>query len=399
MNTRLYYTEPWLRQFDACVVEIVPDGDRFRVWLDRTAFYPTSGGQPFDTGHLGESRVLDVSDDEDGRVVHLVDLPLAPGATVTGTIDWARRFDHMQQHTGQHLLSAAFERLHHVRTESFRMGTECSTIDLARDVTPAEIAAAEDAANDVVWQGREVLIRFVDAAEATRLPLRKEPVKEGRLRLIEIEGYDLSACGGTHVSSTGEVGMIAVRAWERFKGGTRLEFVCGTRALASYRAWRDAASAAARLLTVQATELPLAVERLQQDNKDVRRACNALAEKAATFEAGTLAARAAVTGGVAVLVDAFPDYDIAGLKRLAASFVKEPGRAAVFFTTAQPVQVVALRSADVRQLDMAAVLSGLIARFGGRGGGRPEGAQGGGLSGTAAEIIDAARVAVDAALT
>ena len=327
MNTRLYYTEPWLRQFDARVVEVVPDGDRFRVWLDRTAFYPTSGGQPCDTGHLNAARVLEVSDDDDGRVVHVVDTPLDPGSAVTGTIDWVRRFDHMQQHTGQHLLSAAFERLHHVRTESFRMGSECSTIDLARDVTAAEIASAEDAANEVVWQGREVLIRFVDAAEAARLPLRKEPVKEGRLRLIEIEGDDLSACGGTHVSSTGEVGMIAVRAWERFKGGTRLEFVCGMRALASYRAWRDSATAAARLLTVQAAELPLAVERLQQDNKDARRACNALAEKAASFDAGTLAARATHTRGIAVLVEALADYDVVGLKRLAASFVKEPGRA------------------------------------------------------------------------
>jgi alanyl-tRNA synthetase len=398
MNTRLYYTEPWLREFEARVVEVVPDGERARVWLDRTAFYPTSGGQPFDTGRLGPARVLEVIDGDDGRVVHVVDAPLEHGAAVTGSIDWARRFDHMQQHTGQHLLSAAFEHLHHVRTESFRMGAECSTIDLAREVTATEIASAEDAANGIVWQGREVLIRFVDAAEAARLPLRKEPVKEGRLRLIEIEGYDLSACGGTHVSSSGEVGMIAVRAWERFKGGTRLEFVCGGRALASYRAWRDAASAAARLLTVQASELPVAVDRLQQEHKEARRACNALAEKAAGFEAGTLASRASDVRGVAVLVESLADYDVAGLKRLASSFVKDPGRVAVLLTVTPPVQVVAMRSADVGALDMASVLSALMARFGGRGGGKREGAQGGGLSGAPGEILEAARTAIAAAL-
>src|SRR5687768_2765594 len=157
---------------------------------------------------------------------------LPVGATVEGTIDWPRRFDHMQQHTGQHLLSAAFDRLCGARTESFHLGTVTSTIDLAREVSSSEIRAAEDEANRIVWEDRTVTIRMASADEAATLPLRKESVRTGSLRLIEIEGFDLSACGGTHVSSSGAIGIIASTGWEKFRGGTRVEFVCGGRVLA-----------------------------------------------------------------------------------------------------------------------------------------------------------------------
>src|SRR6266540_3998223 len=222
MSTRIYYTDPYCLEFDATVTAIAPaaastaapaDGDsRWRVVLDRSAFYPTSGGQPFDTGTLGAARVIDA----------------------------VRRRDHMQQHTGQHILSAAFDRLLNVRTESFHLGATSATIDLAREVTPAEIARAEEAANAVIWEDRPVAVRFVSPEEAATLPLRKEPKKDGELRLVEITEWDLSACGGTHVARTGEVGIIAVKGWERFKGASRVEFVCGVRALATFRELRDA---------------------------------------------------------------------------------------------------------------------------------------------------------------
>src|SRR5262252_4233926 len=158
-----------------------------------------------------------------------------PGASLHGAIDWDRRFDHMQQHTGQHVLSAAFDKLFGVRTVSFHLGGAVSTIDLAREMSEAEIAAAETEANRIVWEDRPVTIRFADAEEAARLPLRKESVRGGTLRLIEVEQFDLSACGGTHVARTGGIGLIAVASWERFRGGQRLEFLCGGRALTGYR--------------------------------------------------------------------------------------------------------------------------------------------------------------------
>src|SRR5688500_13050091 len=243
MTQRLYYTEPYRKTFNATVVKAeTVDGLSF-VTLDQTAFYPTSGGQPFDTGSLGGAAVTDVIDREDGTVVHVVSGELKVGEVVSAEIDWARRFDHMQQHTGQHVLSAAFARLFGVRTESVHMGQLSSTIDLAREVTPSEVAKAEDDANRVVWEDRPVAIRFATAEEAASMGMRKESARTGTLRLIDVADYDLSACGGTHVERTGAIGAIAVGGSEKLRGGSRVEFLCGNRVVQRFRLWRDALSA------------------------------------------------------------------------------------------------------------------------------------------------------------
>src|SRR4051812_8405910 len=220
MTERLYYTDPYLREFDADLVDTVSYEGQTALVLDRTAFYPDSGGQPSDAGAFGDVRVIDVVDVEDGRLLHVVDR--APSVTrLHGTIDWTRRFDHMQQHTGQHVLSAAFARLLNARTESFHMGVEYSTIDLAREVSAREVAQAEDEANRVLWEDRPVAIRFATAEEAAAMGLRKESKREGTLRLIEIEGFDLSACGGTHVARTGGGGGVGGLGAGGVKGGAR----------------------------------------------------------------------------------------------------------------------------------------------------------------------------------
>jgi alanyl-tRNA synthetase len=209
MTERLYYTDPYLREFDATLIETIPHEGRTALVLDRTAFYPSSGGQPADAGAFHDVRVLDVVEAADGRVLHIVDR--APSTTALhGSIDWTRRFDHMQQHTGQHVLSAAFDRLFGIRTESFHLGAESSTIDLAREVTASEIERAEDESNRIIWEDRPVSIRFVNAAEARTLGLRKETAREGTIRLIDVTDFDLSACGGTHVARTGAIGIIAI---------------------------------------------------------------------------------------------------------------------------------------------------------------------------------------------
>jgi len=305
MTDRLYYSDPYLREFDATIRRVAERDGRLAVELDRTAFYPTSGGQPFDTGTLGAFRVLDVVDDDDGSIWHGVGPESAdpasrvprpePGHQIHGRIDWERRFDHMQQHTGQHVLSAAFEHLFRVRTVSFHMGTEASTIDLAHETTPAQIEAAEQAANAVVWDDRPVAIRFASPEEAATLPLRKEPVREGTLRLIDVDGFDLSACGGTHVARTGAIGVIAVSRWERFKGGQRVEFLCGGRALRVFGAMRDTMAASVRLLSVLPEELPAAIERMQLEAKEQKRATMALQIDLARYRAAEIAASAEAT--------------------------------------------------------------------------------------------------------
>jgi alanyl-tRNA synthetase len=389
VTDRLYYTDPYVTDFDAQVIGVEPHDGRPAAILDRTAFYPTSGGQPFDTGRLGDAAVVDVVDREDGTILHVLDRTITPGP-VHGRIDWARRFEHMQQHTGQHILSAAFDRLFRVRTESFHLGSESSTIDLARAVSAQEIVAAEDEANRIVWEDRPIAIRFADAAEAAALPLRKDSTRGGRLRLVEVTEFDISACGGTHVARTGGVGAIAVASSERFRGGSRLEFLCGVRVLRTFRLLRDSIAASVRLVSALPGELPAGIERLQADAKETRRQLKDAQARLAGFEAAALASRAADHGGARVVVEVLEGWDQGGLKIIASTIAATPGHIAVLFSKPAPSAVVIAR-ADGSPFDSAAAMRRLIQEFGGKGGGRPDLAQGGGLQATPEALVAFAR--------
>jgi alanyl-tRNA synthetase len=308
----------------------------------------------------------------------VLDRAIEPGP-VHGEIDWDRRFDHMQQHTGQHVLSAAFDRVCGAPTVSFHLGAERSTIDLSREPRPDEIAAAEREANRVVWEDRPVSIRFAPAEEAASMALRKQSRREGELRLIEVDGFDLSACGGTHVLRTGAIGIIAVSGWERFKGGLRVEFVCGGRALTAFRSLREIVSAGARALTVHPGELPASIERLQSDSKEHARTLKRLQERLAAHEAEALTRSAQQIGDHRVVVASLEGWDAGGLKSLASTIISHPGHVAVLIAPSAPGSpLVVARAADV-SLDAAALLRAIVARFGGKGGGKTDLAQGGGL--------------------
>lgn len=394
-SDRLYYTDSYLTSFDAVVREVVRKGDRWVVTLDRTAFYPSSGGQPHDVGTIGEARVLDVLEQEDGCVGHVVDQELAQNDRVRGTIDWERRFDHMQQHTGQHLLSAAFEREHGARTVSFHLGTTSTTIDLDKELTAEHIGAAELAANRVIWEDRAVHVKFVTAAEAAKLPLRKDPARTGDLRIVDITDYDLSACGGTHVCRTGAIGLIAIAGSERFKGGARVEFVCGSRALRVHRSLRDAVTSGVRLLSVLPEELPSAIEKLQTASKSQQKSQQALQEQLAVHEAKALVVRGQKIGGMTLVAEAVAGWDANGLKKLASAVTSSPDFIAVLITVESPSLIVVARSANLT-VDAGAVLRSLLDRFGGKGGGNGAMAQGGGLNGSTQDVLTAAREIVAA---
>ena len=392
MTDRLYYNDSYLAEFDANVVEETTHEGKIAVVLDRTAFYPTSGGQPFDTGTLSGAKVLDVVDTDEGSILHVVDR-VPEGARVTGTIDWVRRFDHMQQHTGQHVLSAAFDRFLEARTESFHLGADYSTIDLARELSPAEIARGEDEANRVVWEDRPVAIRFAGPDEIAKLSLRKEPKRGGTLRLIDVQDFDLSACGGTHVARTGAIGTIAVAATERFRGGSRVTSLCGGRALAGHRSLRDAVAGSVRVLSVLPADLPAAIERLQADGKDLRKQIKDFQSKLAVQEADTLADSAEVVSGpeqVRLVAVSLAGWDAAGLKSIAARIVERPGYVVFLVGEPAPAAVVVARSAGLPH-DAGALLRQLVDRHGGKGGGRPEFAQGGGVSSRASDVLQSAR--------
>jgi alanyl-tRNA synthetase len=389
LTERLYYNDPYLTEFDAHVLRVEPYAGRSAAVLDRTAFYPTSGGQPFDTGKLGTAPVIDVVDRDDDVILHVFEGQLDPGP-VRGTIDWPRRFEHMQQHTGQHLLSAAFDRVLNARTESFHLGSGSSTIDLNRTLSPDDVKPVEDEANRVVWEDRPVDIRFADAAEAAKLPLRKETAREGTVRLIEVADFDISACGGTHVARTGAIGAILIQSTERFRGGTRVEFLCGIRALRGYRALRDSVAASVRLVSVLPAELPAALERLQAEAKDTKRQLKDLQTRLSAFEAEALAARAQPHGELQLVAVALEGWDQNGLKAIASAVAARPGHVAMIFSTPAPSAAVIARAPNT-SIDSAAILKQLIDRFGGKGGGKPDLAQGGGLQGSSEELVSFAR--------
>src|SRR6266851_2783870 len=288
---RLYYHDSRLLEFDATVISVSErDDGQVAVILDRTAFYPTGGGQPTDTGTLGEARVVDCIDVESDGVLHMIQGSVPEiGDRVHGKIDWLRRLDHLQQHTGQHILSAAFVRLFDAPTHSFRVLEHECEIDVALDdPTDERIEQAVDLANQIIWENRPMTMRHVTSVEAANLPLRKEPSREGELRVIEIEDFDLTPCGGTHAKSTGEVGVIAVRSWERAKGLTRIQFMAGIRALRDYRKANKTARAVAALFSAGREDSPALVARLVEESKKLRRRNSELEEVACRVEAEEL---------------------------------------------------------------------------------------------------------------
>ena len=391
MTERLYYTDAEILAFDARVTESANTGGQPSVVLDRTAFYPTSGGQPFDTGTLGHARVVDVID-EGERIVHLLSMPLEPGTLVHGVIDPVRRRDHMQQHTGQHVLSAAFDRLFDSQTVSFHLGAEACTIDLAKALPAADVERAVDEANRVVWDDRPVAVRFVSGDEARTAGLRKESQREGELRLVEVADFDLSACGGTHVARTGAIGIIAVTGSEKVKGGLRVSFVCGRRALDQLRLLRDAVSGSLRALSVLPAELPDAIRRLQADGKALRKRAAELQVALAGQEAERLLAQAAPDESPRVVAAVMDGWEAGGLRAVASSLIARGPLLVVLTTSEPPVSIVVAQSL-ANGADAAAVVARLIALFGGRGGGNRELAQAGGLTGAPQAVLDAAREA------
>src|ERR1041384_6931334 len=325
---RLYYEDSHLTEFQARVVsvdELAPD--RYGVRLDRTAFYPTGGGQPTATGTLDTARVVECVDQESAGVLHIVaDAPLPVGAEVTGRIDWPRRLDHIQQHTGQHILSQALVTLFNAPTRAFRMMERVAEIDVELlEPTRKRIEQAVDLANKIVWEDRPVRIHNLSKDEAAQLPLRKDSERTGTLRVIEIENFDLSPCGGTHAQRTGEVGIIAVRAWERAKGLTRLEFVACSAARADYRRANDAARQVAAHFSAARDDAPASVARLLAEHKELTRRARELEELAARVEADEL--RAATTPdahGTRLIARTFAGRDADALKRLALALIAAP---------------------------------------------------------------------------
>jgi len=378
MTERLYYHDSYLRGFTAAVVGASPDGST--VYLDRTAFYPTSGGQPYDTGVIAGTPVLAVAD-EGELIAHRLAAPIS-AADVECSIDWQRRFDHMQQHTGQHLLSAVFEELLGLRTVSFHLGQESSTIDLeGPGADAARIRDVEARANQIVCEDRPVNVHFEEAAEARGL--RKPSEREGTLRIVTIDGLDRSACGGTHVRATGEIGAILIRKLEKVRQTVRVEFLCGARAVSRARADYEALSRVAQQFSAGLDETPTLVEAQLETARAADKARRKLQLELAAYRGRELyEATPPDNQGVRRYRHRAASGSAEELAALARSFTAQPK--AVFLAGLENTPSVIYAVSEDAGIDAGQVVKQALAEAGGRGGGTARFAQG--------SVPDAARL-------
>ncbi|MBS1240580.1 MAG: Threonyl/alanyl tRNA synthetase [Gemmatimonadetes bacterium] len=373
MTDRLYFADPYLTTFTATVVGRADRNGCQAVALDRTAFYPEGGGQPADHGWLDGVRVLDVQSDDHGTVWHVLEGPLERDQP-EGRVDWARRFDHMQQHHGQHLLSAAFEELFQLRTVAFHLGADYATIDLDGEAADSQLAAAEERTNQVIWEDRAVEARFVTPEELATIPLRKPPTVEGAIRVVSVPGFDHSACGGTHPRTTGAVGLLHIRRREKRGSETRVEFVCGGRALGDLRRKSAMLSRIAAGFTVGLDEVEDAIRRVRDQEESSRKRLAAVMERLLVYEAAELVSAAQGTG--TPLVSQVRDDLSLEEARILARSVAAAGAIAVLGLRGEKAQLLVARP-EGKALDCGRLIREGLGPFGGRGGGPPAMAQGG----------------------
>ena len=370
MTERLYLNDTTRQHFAATVIASRELDGHPAVRLDRTAFYPAGGGQPHDTGTLNDVAVAEVRSDGDA-IWHLLSKPLAAGSAVQGRIHWPRRWDHMQNHSGQHILTQAFLQSHDADTVAWRLSDHTLTIDLNRaGLDDSALLAAETLANAAIQRNLPITARLVDAAELPTLALRKQPAVNGPVRVVEIAGYDRVACAGTHVASTAEVGLIKILRSERRGTETRIHFVCGGRALADYQRKHEQLRGLAAHLGCAEDEVATAVHRLQAQAESSFRAWRQAQAALVSVEATRLTQAAPPTG----LVSGFyPDWDSDQLKQLTQTLRGTPGLLIALGGAGSQIHLA--RSAD-RSEDAGALLRAALQAVGGRGGGRPDSAQG-----------------------
>jgi alanyl-tRNA synthetase len=367
-STRLYYDDSYTVRFVARVLSFEEVGGRPAVELESTYFYPEGGGQEADRGRVGEAPVVDVQAGDDGRVWHFVPNASRPlSGEREAEVDWTRRFDHMQQHTGQHILSAAFEHELGAATLSSHLGEERSTLELdLRDADWRGVERIERAANSAVWDDLPVERHWVEGDEVRRFALRKPPKVSGRIRIVEIPGWDVSACGGTHTRRTGEVGVIKIVRWERVRGNVRFEFLCGGRALRDY-AWRaESLVEASRRRTVADRELIALLERAAAERDDLRKRVRELSERLLRAEAAERVGRP--PRPVAEFRESWPREEV----RLFALKCLEAEAPWVVAATAGPDPALVVARAKTGAGDLRTLVDPLRERSGGKGGGSPD---------------------------
>jgi alanyl-tRNA synthetase len=367
MTERLYYHDSYLRQFEAQVTQATQLERGCEVVVDATAFYPTSGGQPHDLGVMGGVRIQEVAE-RDGEIVHCLDGPIS-GDRLQCELDWERRFDHMQQHTGQHILSQAFIRAAQRNTIGFHMGADYVTIDLdAESISQQQLSEAERLANTIVYENRPIAVRIVPEAEIPSLGLRKESQRVGPLRVVLVQDFDVSACGGTHVRQTGEIGSIVIRKVERVNRQARVEFVCGRRSLASGQRDLETLSLVARQLSVGLNEVPARVEKQIQETRQLKKSLQEKNKVLAGLLAKELYTQAQQPLGSRIVKQFFEDEEMEFLKLLAQALVSQ-GPCVTLLGSGGAQAALLFAQGDSLSLDLREILPACCQLIEGKGGG------------------------------
>lgn len=377
MKPATYHTDPYILEADSCVTEILQRDGKYHVRLDTGLFYPEGGGQPSDTGTIDGIKVEYVYEDETGTY-HVLDSAPRTQGPVPCLVDGTLRFDHMQQHTGQHVLSAVMDHLYDNATIGFRLTEDYVTIDLEKRLTEEEILTAEQDANRLIWANKPVKAYWPDQDTLEALPLRKKPKVDENIRIVEIDSYDYSPCCGTHVKLTGEIGLIKVSRFENYKSGVRLEFRCGRRAMAHYTLMNSTVQHLGRELSSAPETVISAFEKYRDEKEQLKEAVRLLKTDLQTYEADKLLAAAEAVHGIKI-VTRVSEADMKDMKNIAGLLAQTPSTVIVFASNADgKAQILLQRSSDVSQVDMKSIFASVAPMINARGGGNPGAAQGGG---------------------
>ena len=395
MTQKLYLDDSYLCEFHSSVIERTDVNGRPGVILDRTIFYPTSGGQPHDTGEINDSSVIDVFEDQHHRIVHLLKTPFS-GVRIEGRLNWTRRFDHMQQHTGQHMLSQAFLKICKADTISFHLGKKSATIDLNESGFGKEkISSVETLVNQIIYENRPIDSHIVSKDKLNQFPLRNIPTTELSIRVIEINNFDFTPCGGTHCSQTGEVGILKIDRYENYKGGTRVHFVCGFRAFEDYQKKSEILKQVCNSISIGESDLNRSIQKTIDDLKSLRWEHDKLKKQVLEYEAQTLLSERHKFGEFNIIKKIFINRDRKDIKILAEKALKVFPETIILFgtKTGGKAALLFLRSEEL-SYDMQQLMQIACMSINGQGGGHPQSAQGGGPK--VEKLEEALQRAVDA---
>lgn len=378
MTEKLYYQDPYKLEFEEKIIDIQDYKGNFAVFFNKTYFYPTSGGQPFDLGFIENSKIIDIFE-KDGLIWHIVDKK-PESKIVLCKIDKNRRLDHMQLHTAQHLLSQAFIKGVNAPTISIHLGSDLSNIEIViPEITTEQIFLVEDIANSIIYENRNVNIIYASEEETNDLDLRKKPKKkgfDGAIRVIDIEDFDMSPCGGTHVQKTGEIGIIKIISYEKYKGNVRVEFLCGRRALHDYRQKNTIIKNISAKFSAKDNTVEDRINKSIEELKESQRELSIIKKEKASFIANELIQKSELFNDINIVSNFFDNEDMFLLKNISQILVENNKCISILFSNYDnKTNLIISRSSDV-QINLSSLSKELFSTINGKGGGKPESIQG-----------------------